>query len=384
MKVLLISNYRPDKQQSMLRYAEMLQRELSNRGCDVDVVHPPVVLGNLPFLPKPAKKWIGYIDKYLFAPGYLRRHARKADIVHICDHSNSMYLQTTSSRPSLITCHDLLAVFAARGAFPHVKTGLTGRIQQRWIAANLVRAQHIVCMSGKTQDDLETLSPGIRLRTQVIHHTLNWSYAPASSAAVAEARKTAGLDSETEYLLHVGGHQWYKNRLGVLRIFLELRRYRQFQNAKLIMAGKPWTPEMLKYCESSGLKNSVIQRVEVANEELQALYSGAIALLFPSYEEGFGWPILEAQACGCPVITSDRAPMTEIAGNGALFIDPDSPDLAARSIAEHTADLPLLREAGFQNLRRFGREKMINSYLEFYKKVLNRAEIGLDDTMCNG
>jgi glycosyltransferase involved in cell wall biosynthesis len=374
MKVLLISNYRPDKQQSMLRYSEMLQRELSNRGCDVDVVYPPVVVGKLPFLPKLTKKWIGYVDKYLFAPVYLRWHARKADIVHVCDHSNSMYLKSVGSRPSLITCHDLLAVFAARGVYPRIETGLTGRIQQRWITANLVRAQHIVCMSGKTQDDLETLSPGIRLRTQVIHHTLNWPYVPASSEAVAEVRKTAGLDSETEYLLHVGGNQWYKNRLGVLRIFFELCRYPRFQNTKLIMAGKPWTSEMLEYCESSGLRDSVIKRVEASNEELQALYTGAIALLFPSYEEGFGWPVLEAQACGCPVITSDRAPMTEIAGNGALFIDPASPDLAARTIAEHAADLPLLREAGFQNLRKFGREKMINSYIEFYKQVLNHAE----------
>src|SRR5215469_1983843 len=108
MKVLLISNYRPDKQQSMLRYTEMLWRELRNQGHEVRVVHPPVVLGGFSFLPASLQKWIGYVDKYLFAPAYFHRQARRADIVHICDHSNAMYLRCAGTTPVLITCHDLI------------------------------------------------------------------------------------------------------------------------------------------------------------------------------------------------------------------------------------------------------------------------------------
>jgi glycosyltransferase involved in cell wall biosynthesis len=374
MKVLLISNYRPDKQQSMLRYAEMLRRELQDRGHEVSVVYPPTVLGGLTFWPGPLKKLIGYIDKYLFAPAYLRKQARKTDIVHICDHSNAMYLPCAGSRPSLITCHDLLAIFAARGLYPQVRIGFTGRLQQRWIARHLSRASHIICASAKTQDDLELLAPGIRPRTQVIHHTLNWPYTPASPDAIAGVKKSMGLEPEAQYLLHVGGNQWYKNRLGVLRIFAELRKYPRFQNVKLVMAGKPWTAEMRRYYKSSGLGNAAIERVEVSNEDLQALYSGALALLFPSFEEGFGWPVLEAQACGCPVITSNRAPMTEIAEEGALFIDPNDPESAARSIVKQTSNLPSLRTAGFRNLGRFDREKMIDCYLKFYELVIGKTE----------
>lgn len=373
MKVLLISNYRPDKQQSMLRYAEMLQRELSTRGHEARVLHPPTVLGGFAFLPGPLKKWIGYIDKYLFAPAYLRKHAREADLVHVCDHSNAMYLRCAGNQPALITCHDLLAIFAARGAHAGVKIGLTGRILQRWIAANLSRANHVICVSTKTQDDLETLAPGIRSTTRVIHHHLNWSYSPALSDAIAVAKTKSGIEAETEYLLHVGGNQWYKNRLGVMKIFSELRKYPRFRNVKLIMAGKPWTYEMRQYFNSSALTNEIIERVEVSNDELQAFYSGAIALLFPSVEEGFGWPVLEAQACGCPVITSNRAPMTEIAGEAALFIDPQNPECAAKTIADHASKLPSLREAGFRNLTRFTANEMINDYLEFYAEVASQA-----------
>jgi glycosyltransferase involved in cell wall biosynthesis len=373
MKVLLISNYRPDKQQSMLRYAEMLQRELNARGHAADVIHPPTVLGGFPFLPGLLKKWIGYFDKYVFAPTYLHKYARQADIIHVCDHSNAMYLRCAGDRPALITCHDLLAIFAARGSYPGVRTSLTGRILQRWIAANLARANHVICVSTKTQDDMEILAPGIRSKTQVIHHPLNWSYSPAPPDAVAEAKTKSGIESETEYFLHVGGNQWYKNRFGVMKLFAELRKYPRFKNVKLIMAGKPWTNEMRQYFRSSALANEIIERVEVSNDELQALYSGAIALLFPSVEEGFGWPVLEAQACGCPVITSNRAPMTEIAGDAALFIDPQNLEDAAQIVAEHASELPSLRTAGFQNLTRFATNKVIDAYLEFYAEAASQT-----------
>ncbi len=372
MKVLLISNYRPDKQQSMLKYAEMLQHELRSRGCTVQVIHPPVVFGRLPFIPGPWRKWIGYIDKYLVAPAYFRRHARRADIIHVCDHSNAMYLRCAGKRPTLITCHDLLAILAARGVYPKAKTSFTGKLLQRWIAANLSRADNIICVSKKTQNDLDALFPGIHSRTKVIHHPLNWNYSSATPDAITETKKRSGLEPNAEYLLHVGGNQWYKNRLGAMQIFAALRKYPRFRSVKLIMVGKPWTLEMRQYRAMSDVAQEMIERIEVSNEDLRALYSGAVALLFPSLEEGFGWPVLEAQACGCPVITSNRAPMIEIAGEAALFIDPTTPEGAAQFISEHAQDLPLLQIAGFRNLARFTKDKIIDSYLELYGQVIDR------------
>jgi hypothetical protein len=78
----------------MLKYAEMLERGLRARGHEVRTVHPPAVLGRWPRLWGPAAKWVGYIDKYFLAPGYLRSMARWAEIVHVCDQSNSMYLRS--------------------------------------------------------------------------------------------------------------------------------------------------------------------------------------------------------------------------------------------------------------------------------------------------
>lgn len=376
MKILLVSNYRPDAQQSMLRYAEMIERASRLAGDDVEVFYPPVIFGRLPFLRGPLAKWIGYIDKYLLAPFFLRRKARWADVVHVCDHSNSMYLPCAGRKPAVITCHDLLAVFSALDKFDGVRTGSTGRILQNWIASNLVRAKHIICVSHKTLDDVRTLAPNTQADLRVIHHPLNWDYSPAPPVAVTAAKLKAGLDREAEYLLHVGGNQWYKNRLGVMQIFAELRKYPRFQDSnpdvKLLLAGKPWTAEMRQYCKSAGLENAAIEYNEASNQDLQALYSGALALLFPSHEEGFGWPILEAQACGCPVITSNRAPMTEIAGSAALFVDPAQPDRAAQIIAEHAPQLPSLQQPGFKNLKRFTPEQAFSSYREVYRELANK------------
>jgi glycosyltransferase involved in cell wall biosynthesis len=371
MKVLLISNYLPDAQQSMLRYAEMLKRGLNSENCTVELVTPPVVFGGLPFLKGPLKKWIGYIDKYFLASGYLRKKSSQADIVHICDHSNSMYLQYTASKPTLVTCHDLIAVFSALGKYQGTGVGFTGRILQRWIASSLVRAKQVVCVSEKTLEDVRTLAPEMRADMRVIHHPLNWSYSPASQSAITEAMIRNNIAADTEYLLHVGGNQWYKNRLGAMQIFAELRKFPRFKDVKLVMAGKPWTPEMRQFCKEARLETAVFERVALSNEDLQALYSGALALIFPSREEGFGWPILEAQACGCPVITSNRAPMTEIAGNAALFIDPDNPECAAQTIAERAGEFSLLRQAGFENLTRFTVHQAISAYLEVYEQTID-------------
>jgi glycosyltransferase involved in cell wall biosynthesis len=369
MKVLLISNYRPDAQQSMLRYAELLRSGLSSEGYAVELITPPVIVGELPFVKGPLKKWFGYIDKYLFAPRYLRRKARQADIVHVCDHSNSMYLKCAGSKPALITCHDLLAIFSAQGRYRGVRIGFTGRMLQRWIASRLSHAKHIVCVSQKTLEDVQTLSPKVHAEMRVIHHSLNWNYSPAASAAVSAVMKKTGLAENAEYFFHVGGNQWYKNRLGVMQIFTALRKFERFRNVKLVMAGKPWPPALRDYCSRMGLQSEMIECRTVSNEELQALYSGAQALLFPSKEEGFGWPVLEAQACGCPVITSNRAPMTEIAGAGALFVDPENPEVAAQTVAEHFAELQSLRSAGFENLARFAQAIAIRKYQEVYQQM---------------
>ena len=366
MKIVLIADYLPDRSPSMRRYALMLERILLARGFAVKRVHPPAVLGSLPLLPGGVAKWFGYLDKYLIAPFYLRWQCRTADVVHVCDHSASMYLRCAGKAPGVLTCHDLLAIRGARGLYDGVRVKWTGRMQQRWIAREIRAAEHIICVSERTKQDVLELGPASGTEIRVIHNPLNRNFRQAGGAETARALAGLHLAAGTEYLFHVGGNKWYKNRLAVLRIFSELKALPGFAGMKLIMAGDAWTEEMRSFHAVMPHKGDVLEAGNVSDEDLDALYSGAAALLFPSREEGFGWPILEAQACGCPVITTNRAPMTEVAGDAAIFIDPAQPEAAARRIAEEWDRREALRVAGFRNLGRFDETHAVAAYCELY------------------
>jgi glycosyltransferase involved in cell wall biosynthesis len=109
---------------------------------------------------------------------------------------------------------------------------------------------------------------------------------------------------------------------------------------------------------------------------LEALYNGALALLFPSRFEGFGWPVIEAQACGCPVISSDRMPMPEVSGGHAILRDPDDHAAFGQAILELSRSPGRRNEltrAGQENAARFDRPTMIKRFLSLYEDVAGRA-----------
>jgi glycosyltransferase involved in cell wall biosynthesis len=376
MRVLLVGNYEPDKQQSMQRYAQWLLRSLRAKGCTVLLIRPVPFFSKLamgPLRRAAVIKYLGYLDKFLIFPKQLRAAARQFDLVHICDHSNSMYLRDTAGVPTAITCHDVLAIRSALGEFAAEHTGWTGRRLQAWILRGLRRAGNVICVSAKTAEDLARLTGKTGARVGVILNPLNWPYKPQAEMDEALLARL-GLKAGEPYFLHVGGNQWYKNRPGVVRIFRELAAMEDFKTARLVMVGKPLPPLLRAMVEESGLAPRVIEFVGSSNEELQALYSHALALVFPSREEGFGWPIVEAQACGCPVAVTGRAPMTEVAGDAAIFIDPDDPAAAAMAIRDGLVDRDGLREAGLHNATRFAEGKIVEEYRDFYAAVLRGGD----------
>jgi glycosyltransferase involved in cell wall biosynthesis len=368
MRILLVGNYPLDNQTSMLRYAEMLCRQLALRGHQIEVIHPQPIVGN-GVSQRALRKWLGYVDKYIFFPAKLSSRSRAFDLVHVCDHSNSMYLPHTSGRPCSITCHDLLAIASAQGRYPEQRISATGKVQQRWILKHLTSARHVVCVSAHTARELATFSSKTIQDVAIIPNGLNFPYSPASVEAVHHLRERLGLAAGEQYLLHIGGDHWYKNRAGVLRIFRSLSTPLRTAGApvpRLVMAGQVLSQDMRDYIATHELAASVIVVPDPSNEELRSLYTGAAALLFPSLHEGFGWPLIEAQSCGCPVITSNRSPMTEVAGDAALYIDPADESAAATLIAASLDRLHLLRDAGFRNIQRFNAERIAEEYERFF------------------
>ena len=202
----------------------------------------------------------------------------------------------------------------------------------------------------------------------VILNPLSYEFRPAAPEDITAVRAACGLAGEEEYLLHVGKGTWYKNRPGVLRILAELRTFPRFRHTKLVMAGGRWRDEVRASASST---DGVIECVDPSDKQLQALYSGALALLFPSLEEGFGWPILEAQACGCPVITSARPPMMEIAGKAAILVDPEDAASAAAVISARIGEVNELKIAGLENIRSYSMDDAVDRYCEVYAEIVS-------------
>jgi glycosyltransferase involved in cell wall biosynthesis len=367
MRILLIANYLLDEQQSMLRFAEMLETGFRNLGHEVRTIRPePIMLKKLQFLPKPLHKWLAYIDKFLLFPRRLRQEAPWADIVHICDHSNSMYTQSLPR--AVVTCHDLLAVRGALGEDTDCPASSTGRILQRWILSGLRKATLIICDSTHTLQDVHRLV-GDQVPAKVALLGLNYTYRHHESPPSLETIAT--LKDGTPYLLHVGSNLARKNKEGILRIFAALK---DRWEGKLVFAGPPLSENLATMARDLGVYERIVEVVNPDNLLLEALYNSAVALLFPSRFEGFGWPPLEAQSCGCPVICSDCGSIPEVVADSAMVFALHQ----EREMAEAVLALsdPKTRqiwvERGFANVKRFSVDGMIRLYETFYTQSLQR------------
>lgn len=363
--MLLVGNYAPDRQNSMVRYAEMLRREMAARGHDVTLLTPPAVFGRLVKRGGFAK-WIGYIDKYLLFPPLLWIKSRGMQVAHVCDHSNSMYLPWLPKAHRSITCHDVLAILSAEGRFPGRTISSTGRMQQRWIKKHLLAAERVACVSSATAHELQQM--GATGRSVVIFNPLHTRFAPASEDAIAFVKQKVGLAQDDSYFIHVGSNAWYKNRPAVIQIFAALRQYKAFSSLRLVMVGEPMTEEMRVLVWQTNLEQFVVETTNLSDTNLNALYSGAEALLFPSLHEGFGWPVLEAQNCNCLVVTSHREPMIEVSGGAAILIDPLDPEAAAETIQRQWPERETIRTAACANTARFEMQTIMSQFERFFQK----------------
>jgi len=397
MNVLLVGNYANDGQESMRRFADLLALQLPGRGISSECLCPSSVFGRWRPRSGGLGKWLGYVDKFVLFPRTLRNRVRQFasdSLVHICDHSNAVYTQALAGVPHLVTCHDLLAVRSALGEFPGRRIRASGRFYQRWILRGLNAAGRVACVSTATRRDLlrlSRLSPG---QVSLIYNGLNHAYAPlpATDAAARFRQVAARLGHgaaerlQNGFILHVGGNQWYKNRLGLIQIYSLLCK-KMIRPPNLVLAGQPFTPQLRRSITNQNLLDRVIELSSVSSEDLRTLYCAADLLLFPSFEEGFGWPMIEAQACGCRVVIADREPMTEIGGDAAVCfklesapaledapLSNDSASNGASAVMKTLLESPEERldrvQRGLRNAAKFTTAHMVESYVQLYASIL--------------
>ena len=333
MQVLLVTNYRPDKQKSMLRFGSiLLSKHVTESNFEIEELYPQPFFNKIS--PKiKLKKWAAYLDKYLLFPKRMKNKlqslSKPLDLVHIIDHSNSVYLPQLKRFPQvkkIITCHDLIAVRTANGEFRHApKTSRSGKRLQRWIHKTLEHADYYACDSRQTKQDLARLVPGSELNSAVLHLGTETNFQTTEKQRSSFA-KLPFNPSKSNYLLHVGSAAWYKNRKAVCKTFQHASEKLPNLDLKLILVGPiPQDGEL-----DTGLSNwfqshpnALTCLNNLSENSLGELYKHAKALVFPSHIEGFGWPPLEAAVHGCPVITTRTGAISDLLCKYPHYVDGD-------------------------------------------------------------
>jgi glycosyltransferase involved in cell wall biosynthesis len=277
----------------------------------------------------------------------------------------------TARRRAVLTVHDL-----AFRLFPETAP-LATRQWLRRLEAALRNAAEVIVVSEATRRDLLDLYPVDPERVTVIHHGVDTRrYRPTPDAEVARVRSRLGV--RRPYLLFLGGIEPRKNLPRLVRAFAARPSVAKGPDLVIAGASVPWNPEGRDELEAAirSIPVEARERIRmagyVAGSEKVALLSGAEALVFPSLYEGFGFPVLEAMACGTPVLTSDVSSLPEVAGDAALLVDPVDDASIAEGIDRLAEDQTLrdrLRAAGLERVKRFTWEDTARRTVE----VLHRA-----------
>ena len=256
-------------------------------------------------------------------------------------------------KPIVVTVHDLV---------PDILWG-----NKRVIACRrcvLAAASHVIAVSESTKKDLIRMYDVPEEKISVIYHGC--------------VRKDAGVGGEppvkTPYLLYVGKRDGYKNFAWLVRVLAPFLK--MHEGMRLFCTGSPFKPEELKMLSRLGIADCV-QQGFVPDDQMPSLFANAEAFIYPSIYEGFGMPILDAFASGCPVLLSNTSCFTEIGGDAALYFDPrgGGAELIRQleSILDHGDGAQdrrsALMEKAKMRVKEFSWEACVQNTVDIYRRV---------------
>lgn len=372
--------------QSMPRYASMLQKGMQERGHEVVVWSPKARFYKLPLMPS-LKKWMGYIDQYVLFPIEVKlklKNCSKDTLFIFADQALGPWVPLVKNRKHIVHCHDFLALKSALGMIPENPTSFSGKQYQNFIRKGFSKGKNFIAISNKTEKDLKQFHQGKIQSSSVCYNGLSRPFLSIpASRAIKLIETKLNLVLTDGYIMHIGGNMYYKNRKGVIEIY---ETWRMNYNTKipLLLIGEKPSDELLIQRENSEYKKDIHFITDLSDEYINSAYSGAKCLLFPSLDEGFGWPIIEAMASGCPVITVNKAPMNEVGGTAAYYIEPipnskssfeqwkkDAARVLEKVVSLNDTERKETMKTALQHSKKFTTEYSLNAIESVYKKILS-------------
>lgn len=312
--------------------------------------------GSLPAPPAPnfswrstrlSPLWLARIWHRLHAPLPVESFTGSINIYHATDF---VLPPTTAKTHTIVQVHDLSFVRVPEAAAPNLKAYL-----DRVVPNSVRRADQVLADSQATKEDLIEFYKLSSDKITVLHGGVDERFQPASEAVVLAVRQKYHL-SDFRYIFSVGTVQPRKN-YGRLIEALAYLRSRQHDVHLVIAGGRGWLEDPIYRMIETTKMQAFVHFIGFADDaDLPALYSGADCLAFPSLYEGFGFPVLEAMACGTPVMTSNVSSLPEVAGDAALTVDPYDLDAicnALEQLLNNNELRQMLIARGFTQAQRF-------------------------------
>ncbi len=299
---------------------------------------------------------------------FVRMLNRLGDIVHLPNHHLGRHGNLLKV-PYIITVLDLIRYFDLKGHRTLIHhPNLRDRFYLNLDYQGIKKAKRIIAVSQATKNDLMHYLGIAEERISVVYLGVGHSlFRPVSHRIY-----------DNPYVLFVGTEHPRKNFITLLKAFSQLKSEPRFKGLKLVKVGKAGGQEAdfrgqtMKVIDAQGLVNEVVFTDFVPEADLPAYYSGAKVLVMPSLYEGFGLPVVEAMACGCPVITSNTSSLPEVVGEAGIMVNPNDTDSLAevmrRVLTENKLRDDMIRK-GLEQSKRFSWEKAARETLEVYKKV---------------
>ncbi len=287
-------------------------------------------------------------------------------------HSPDFVLPPVRAARSILTVHDLAFLLYPECADARLRTYL-----EKTVPRSVQRADYVVADSENTRNDVICLLGVPPERVTVVPGGVDPAFKPVTDPArLAAFRRTLGLDPVTPYILFIGVIEPRKNLMGLIEAFDILKSRRPLPH-KLVVAGRRgWLSDAtMERAERSPYRSEIIFPGFIPEGEIATLYSAAEAFAFPSHYEGFGLPVLEAMACGTPVVASRASSLPEVVGDAGMQVDPDDSDRLASALEllalnpEMRADF---RERGIARAATFTWDAAARVMLDVYRKVAAR------------
>jgi glycosyltransferase involved in cell wall biosynthesis len=362
--VTLWRDYVEDERISMEVYADSLAKAMATHfpgRCHLTEFVP-----TLPNRLK-ASLWGMRLARFTHYPWQVRRHS--GQINHIVEQGYGHLLFMLDPRHAVVTVHDLIVWLTWRGDIPGVARGKKPFLSILSFSA-LRRARHLIADSESTRRDLIRLLKIPDSRISVIYPGIAENFRPFAPEEKIKAGAVLGLDGGDIKRVLVTGPQFYKNHTTAVKAFAKLRTMSS-QPLELIKLGAP-TPEFKAAVQQQGVEDCTRYMVGISGSQLPALYNSIDILLFPSLYEGFGWPPLEAMACGTPVVASNAASLPEVIGDAGLMCAPFDHDGLARTMHALLTDRALRLtciDRGLNQATRFTWERVAYQTFEVYQRV---------------